>query len=66
MNVEQAIGVLIVVVIGIISYFLKGLIAQQEKDVETSRRNERELYSKIAQVELSYWKDQCEQARKAK
>jgi hypothetical protein len=66
MNLEQALGLMVVVVVGVIGYFLKGLISKQERDVETSRRNERELYSKIAQVELTYWKDQCEQARRTK
>ena len=65
MTVEEVIGGAVVVVIGIIGYFLKNLIARQEQDVKTSRSNERELYKEIARIELSYWKDQCEQARKS-
>lgn len=50
--------------VGLIGWFLRGMYADQKKVNEQSRENDREIYKELNRIEMSYWKDQCEQARK--
>lgn len=73
MTIEQALGSAILLGVAVIGYFLKGLVAQQKQEVETSRRNERELYAKIGsetearlKMHIEILKDQLTESRRVK
>jgi len=73
LNLTQLIVWVVLAGVGIIAWFIKGMIAQQKKDNEISRSNDREIYVALAkekadrlEMYIEILKDQRDLARSGK